>query len=291
MKTININTKYGEGFQIQESFKALRTNLQFSGSDVKTFAVTSSLPNEGKSFISVELAISLAEFGKKVLLLDCDLRKSVLVSKYVNYTGINGLSQYLSGQASIEDVTYATQINGLCVIFSGPFPPNPVELLGGQTFKSLIEKSRELFDYIIIDTPPLGQVIDSAVVASICDGAILVIAENQINYRLAQNVKNQLEKSNCRILGAILNMTGDSRGKHYGRHYGKYYNKFYGKYYSNYYNYGGGEYTYGYGYGAYNSHVQEPKSDEVALKDTAKDKANAEKTEEVKEAGSKKKKK
>ena len=109
MKTINLDFSASKDYFVNESLKTLRTNVQFCGTDVKAIAVTSCQPNEGKSTISLELARSLAEVGKKVLFIDADLRKSVIVQKYVDGVGIVGLSQYLSGQNTLEDVLYSTQ--------------------------------------------------------------------------------------------------------------------------------------------------------------------------------------
>ncbi len=206
MKNINLNLKTPDRYEIKEAFKTLRTNLLFSGSDIKTIAITSSGQNEGKSFVSIELSKSLAESGKKVLLIDADLRKSVLVEKLVSENDIVGLSHYLSGQSESDVVVYQTQFSDFYIVFSGPYPPNPVELLGSKRFEEMLEYYRTIFDYIIIDTPPLGLVIDAAVVASQCDGVILNVGANHTNHRTLQRVKSQLTRSGCRLIGAVLNM-------------------------------------------------------------------------------------
>lgn len=214
------------GYQVSEAYKSLRTNLQFCGEDKKVIAVTSCTPNEGKSSVSMQLAISLAESGKKVLLIDADLRKSVLVGRtVVSQKGIMGLTHYLSGQCSIQDTICQTNVKNFHLIYSGPFPPNPAELLGGTKFKTTIEALRKVYDYIVIDTPSLGSVIDAAIVADICDGSIMVIESGLISYRFAQEVKGQLEKSNSPILGVILNKVDvqkHSHGQYYGKYYGEY---------------------------------------------------------------------
>ena len=232
MKTINLDLKAVQDYFVNESLKSLRTNVQFCGTDVKAIAVTSCSPNEGKSTLSLELARSLAEVGKKVLFVDADLRKSVTVQRYADEAGVLGLSQYLSGQNSLEDVLYATQIEGLHIIFSGTFPANPVELLNSSMFNKLLEEQTQVYDYVIVDTPPLGMVIDCAVIANVCDSAIIVIAAEKIPYRQAKAIKLQLEKSGVHILGVVLNRVKPSGFRHhrtYKTGYGKY-KSVYGEY-------------------------------------------------------------
>lgn len=216
-------------YQIEEAYKSLRANLQFCGDDKKVIAITSCTPNEGKSSVSLQLAISLAESGKNVLFIDADLRKSVLLGRTkASQQTVKGLTHYLTGQSELKDVVYSTNIPKLYLIYSAPFPPNPAELLGGKNFRSFLKAVRKVYDYVIIDTPPLGNVIDSAVIAEECDGAILVIESGVISYRFAQEVKAQLEKSNCPILGVVLNKV-DMQKQAYGK-YGKNYGKYYGDY-------------------------------------------------------------
>lgn len=217
-------------YRVNEAYKTLRTNILFCGSDIKVLTFTSCTPNEGKSSVSFNLAVSIAELGKKVILIDADLRKSVLIGRYKVGEVEYGLTHYLSGQKELKDVLLHTDIENMDVIFSGSTVPNPAELLNHNRFSSLITKLREEYDYVIIDTPPLGSVIDSAIVAKISDGAVIVIEANAISYRLAQNVKEQLEKSNCRILGAVVNKVPLERTSYYGKYYGRYYGKYYGHY-------------------------------------------------------------
>lgn len=212
-----------QNYFMREAFNTLRTNILFSGKDVKNIVITSCLANEGKTTISTEIAKNLAESGKKVLLIDADLRKSVMVSRYTKTRGLLGLSQVLSGQVEADDAIYKTQVNGLDVIFAGPYPPNPTELVGSPAFKELLDYKRDCYDYILIDAAPLGLVIDAAVMASVCDGAILVINSGSIKYRFAQEVKLQLQKSGCKILGVVLNKVGRKKlGGHYGSYYAGY---------------------------------------------------------------------
>lgn len=217
-----------EDYQYKEAMKTLRTNIQFSGNNIRTIMLTSSLPNEGKSDINFHLAASMAQLGKKVLLIDADIRKSVFVARHQPDRKVDGLSQYLSGQKEMEEVIYTTSVPNLDIVFAGPFSPNPAELLEGTLFQTLLSKSREEYDYIFIDTPPMGSLIDGAVVAQYCDGAVLVIESGTISYHILQRVKGQLEKTGCRIMGVILNKVDVNQASyHYGK-YGKY--KKYGGY-------------------------------------------------------------
>lgn len=212
-------------FRTKEAFKTLRSNIEFTGEEVKVIAITSCTPNEGKSSVSFNLAKAFAENGRQVLLIDADLRKSVMRNHYKKGKVRLGLVHYLIGRNSFDDVCCETDVNNMFLIFAGPVPPNPSELLGNKRFARLIKEAREEFDYIIVDTPPLGSVIDGAVVAKKCDGVSLVIESGIISYRFAQKVKEQLEKAECRILGCILNKVSTSSEGYYGKYYGNYYGK------------------------------------------------------------------
>ena len=231
LQSVVLKEDHEMDFRTREAYKTLRANLEFAGDDVKVIAVTSCTPNEGKSSISMNLAKAIAEGGKKVILIDADLRKSVLVGRYKTGAVKFGLTHYLSGQKKFNEVYCATNIQNLYVAFSGPVPPNPSELLGGKYFNNMVVKLREHFDYVIIDTPPLGSVIDSAIVSKQCDGCVIVIASNEISYKFAQKVKEQLEVAECRILGCVLNKVNLTQKGYYGKYYGKYYGRYYGKYY------------------------------------------------------------
>ena len=218
---INLVRSMKDDYGYNEAIKTLRTNIQFCGSNIKTVMMTSSMPDEGKSDISMALAQSLAQIGKKTLILDADIRKSILVARYQLDHEVNGLSQYLSGQKNLEEVLYNTSTENLDIIFSGPYSPNPAELLEEDLFEKLLEAAKAYYDYVIVDTPPMANLIDGAIVARHCDGAVIVIESGAISYRLEQKVKSQIEKSGCRILGVVLNKVDLSEDKYYGR-YGKY---------------------------------------------------------------------
>ena len=212
-------------YQIKEAYKTLRSNIEFSGQNVKVVSVTSCTPGEGKTSVAMALARAFAEAGKKTVLVDADMRKSVLVGRYKTGSVRLGLTHCLVGRERLSSVICETDTPNLYVIFSGPVPPNPSELLGGRIFGKAIENMKSVFDYVIIDTPPLGSVIDAAVVAKQCDGAVMVVESNAISYRFAQRVKDQLDKSGAKILGVVLNKV-DISGKGYYGNYGHYYGKY-----------------------------------------------------------------
>ena len=218
-------------FRSREAYKMLRSNVEFSGEDIKLICVTSCIPNEGKSNISFELAKSYAQMGKKTLLLDADFRKSVMRRFHKRGKVRLGLTNYLVGKAELADAICSTDVMGLHMMFSGPIPPNPSELLGNKRFQSLLEKVREEYDIVIIDTPPLGSVIDAAIVSKHCDGAVLVIASGAVSYRFARRIKEQIEMAGCPILGCVLNKVKINDKGYYGKYY---YGKYHGEYYHSY---------------------------------------------------------
>ena len=230
MQVINIGKLNKLDYSSAEAYKSLRTNIEFCGKDVKVIGLTSCIPNEGKTSVALNVARSIAESGKKVLFIDADMRKSVLVGRYrISSKNLNGLSHFLAGYKEVDEVMCETNIENLFVMLAGSVPPNPSELLGNDRFKEFIKSSRDFVDYIIIDCPPLGSVIDAAIISKVCDGMALVISSKEISYRFAQKVKEQLEKTNCKILGVILNKVRvKENGYYYGRYYGKYYGKYYG---------------------------------------------------------------
>lgn len=217
---------------MKESLRALKTNIQFCGDDIRTLVLTSALPNEGKSTVTLDLARSLTESGKRVLLIDTDMRKSVYVGRLravpTDGSEIYGLSHFLSGQKRLEDVLYGTEIPGLYMIFAGPSVPNPTEILEKNYFQDLLKFASEHFNYVLLDCAPIGAAIDAAVIAKHCDGAILVVAQGMASGRMLQNVKKQLEVSGVRILGVVLNKVRMKKSGYYGGYYGSYYGSYYG---------------------------------------------------------------
>lgn len=213
----------------QEAFKTLRTNIDFSGEDIKVICITSALPNEGKTTVSYNLARAFAENGRPTLLIDADLRRSVM-RKQICKAGEagQGLIYYLLGRKRYEETVCRTDLKNLDLIFAGKFPPNPSELLGGKRFANLIERARQEYSIVVIDTPPIGSVIDAAVVARVCDGSVLVLKEGAVSYRLAQRCKSQLEASKAPVLGCVLNDVEMTSSRYYSRYYKAYGGRYYG---------------------------------------------------------------
>ncbi len=221
MEKIAVKSFINQEFQYAESMKTLRTNLLFSGSDVRSIALTSFHAGEGKSTVSFQLAASLAQSGKSVLLLDTDLRKSQLAARMRVRGKIEGLSHFLSGLANADEVIRQTDIDGMYILFAGARVPHAAELLGSPNFGRLMTALKQNFDYVIVDSAPLGLVIDCAVMAPYVDGVLLVIDSTDNSAKMERRVKAQLDKVDARVLGAVLTKvdTADRHG-YYGKVYG-----------------------------------------------------------------------
>ena len=190
-----------------ESMRHLRTNLQFVDVDhpVKVIAVVSSVPEEGKSTTAVNLAIAFAEAGRRVMLIEADMRRP-RVADYLGLEGAVGLSDVLAGQVAIDDVLQRWGRHDMWVLASGSIPPNPSELLGSRNMATLLERQRAEFDLIIIDTPPLLPVTDAAGVAAYADGAVLVARAGRTPQQRVRMAANSLRAVDARLLGCVLNM-------------------------------------------------------------------------------------
>lgn len=203
-----------------ESFKTLRTNLLYT-KDMNTIAITSATPNEGKTTSAFYLAKSYIEIGKKVVLIDCDLRKASLRKFFTVREKTTGISDFLSQQT--QDFLYETSEENLYVIFAGKVPPNPTELLTGSMFEKLIETLKQEFDIIIIDTSPMSAGINATIVGRVVDGIVLVIRNNFVKKHTVQRVKKELERNDCRVVGAVLNRIEKHQADYYEYGYGEYY--------------------------------------------------------------------
>ena len=211
-----------ENYFYEESIKTLRTNIQFTGKNVKIILLTSCYPNEGKSDIAMQLAQEIGKAGKSVLLIDADLRKSAYIVRYKVKRSVKGLSEFLSGQASESEIKYTTNFQNVDIIFSGPSAPNPSELLEDPAFGELMKKVRMEYDFVLLDTPPVMTVIDAAVIAKESDGAVLIVESGRVSYKAAQKALEQIRKSDCKVLGAVLNKVDIKRDKYYSD-YSSYY--------------------------------------------------------------------
>ena len=222
--------KIKDDIPVSEAYNTLRSNIQFCGKHIKVISVTSCLSGEGKSSVSMQMAVSMADIGKRVLFIDADLRKPASSKQIKIDRGIPGLTQYLSGMCETREVLLKTNRKNMNMIHSGPVPANPSELLENGRLEELLDEVKSQYDYIIIDTPPLVPVIDSAIISNICDRIIMVIECNRISCRLAASVTKQLNKTNCRILGVILNKVDNNKKSSYEKYYDStYYREYYGR--------------------------------------------------------------
>ena len=237
MQRAQINGKLDLDYAGSEAFNTVCSNLSFSGKNVKKIVVTSCEPNDGKSFISIQIAVNMAKRGKKVMMIDADLRLSVLNAHYeIQLSGPGyGLAHYLSGQCQFEDAVYETSVPNMFLIPIGTDVQAPLSLISTPDFDHMIRAVGETFDYVIIDAPPIGLVIDAAEIAKSCDGSILVMEYSKTHRRALAEAKEQMERTGTPILGCILNKVTMDRlsTKKYYSYGGKYgYSKYgrYGKY-------------------------------------------------------------
>lgn len=193
-------------FSFVEAFKSLRTNIKFisSTSDMNTFVVTSSLPDEYKTTVVVNTAISLAEEGANVVVVDCDFRKPS-IHKYLKLGHrFKGVTNVLMGEVSLDDTLVRFEDLGINVMVAGTIPPNPAELLASDKMKNLVETLSQSFDYVIIDTPPVVTVTDAAVLGQYADGVLLVVKSEGPVKDAVVAAKTKLESVGCNIIGTVL---------------------------------------------------------------------------------------
>lgn len=207
---------------ISEAYRALRTNIQFSAIDeeLKVIMVTSAGPGEGKSTTINNLAVAYAQSDKKVILIDADLRKPTV---HHTFTASNrwGLTSLLTNQTPFDKVIHSTGIPNLDILTSGPIPPNPSEILSSRRLVQLLETLRETYDYIFIDTPPVIAVTDAQIVATKCDGVVLVVDSGKVKREIAQKAKANLDHVQARILGVVLNnIDRKTKDSYYYYYYG-----------------------------------------------------------------------
>ncbi|GAA0109157.1 CpsD/CapB family tyrosine-protein kinase [Clostridium tertium] len=198
-----------------ESYRTLRTNIQYSSFDkeYKVIMVTSSEPGEGKSTTAGNLALCLAQGDKKVILVDCDLRKPSLHKKF-KVSNIIGLSDVIIGKEELVTAFHRYNKN-LVILTSGKIPPNPSEMLSSKTMTVLLEELKNNFDYIILDTPPVQAVTDSQILSTKSDGTIIVVKAERTKKDSVENSINLLKKVNANIIGTVLNGVDNSRNKYY----------------------------------------------------------------------------
>jgi len=201
---------------VSEAYRVLRTNIQYSNVDMplRVLAITSSGPGEGKSTTISNLAITFAQTGSKVLLVDGDLRKPS-IHKFYDLPNQTGLVNILAKQASAGSCIHDTLVENLFILTSGPTPPNPSELLQSDSMRKFLSEIEEIFDVVLIDTPPVCNVTDAAILSSVVDGIILVAASGKVKIDQIKRAKDILDRVNANIIGVVLNKLDKNSNRNY----------------------------------------------------------------------------
>lgn len=237
MKKLEITRFSKPDYVTAEGLNTLVTNLSYCGKDIQRIMVTSRYAGEGKSYVTMNLMNTLAGIGRRVVLIDTDLRASGIQSNYRlrgENEHIDGLSEYLSGHCSFDEVLYETNIPGAYLIPAGHEAPNPLQLLETDAMKDLVDRLSAEFDFVLLDTPPVGILADAVALAKYCDGALLVVAYRQGKQREIGDAVANIQQTGCKVLGAVLNDVRfkNLSNRHYyynSKRYSSYYSKRYGK--------------------------------------------------------------
>src|SRR5471030_437302 len=202
-----------------EAYRTLRTNIQYSSIDkeIKSIVVTSACPMEGKSTVSGNLALAFAQNGKKVIIVDCDLRKPSIHRKF-NISNLCGLSEVMIGKETLDNAIQKYKSN-LHILPSGKIPPNPAEMINSTTMSNLLEELKVEYDIVIIDSSPLEAVTDSQILSTKVDGTILVLKAGVSKIESVKEAKNLLNKVGANIIGLVINQISKSK-KNYDYYYG-----------------------------------------------------------------------
>lgn len=219
-KNVNLLTHFNSNSPLAEQYRLIRNNLHFSSvdKDIRTIVVTSPEPSDGKSTTSANLAIILSQQGKRVLLVDTDLRKPSIHYAF-NISNIDGLTSVLTKDITLDQAIFRTYISNLDILPCGPIPPNPSELLDSKAMELVMEELKPAYDYVIFDTPPILVVTDSQIIASKCDGVVMVVASGKTKKDRAMKAKDFLEKANSMMIGVVVNGVAKKNRDYYG-HYG-----------------------------------------------------------------------
>lgn len=214
---------------ISEAYRSIRTNIQFANIDrnIKSIIVTSATKSEGKTTTLSNLAVTMADMGKKVIVVDCDLRRPK-IHKTFDLTNIGGISDILLNSANYIDYIKTTDIKNLEILTAGQIPSNPSEMISSKSMRKLLEQIKGDYDYMFIDVPPVGVVTDASILATIVDGVILVCASGGVEIELARLAKQTLTNVGANILGVVLNKVNLESKSAYSSHYSYYY-EYYGK--------------------------------------------------------------
>ena len=222
MQGLDLITVTEPNSPMSEAYRTLRTNIEYSSFDkkVKSVLITSSGPGEGKTTTASNLAVVMAQGGKKTILIDCDQRKPT-IHKMFKISNSIGLSNMLVGESEMEIGIEKTEVPNLYVLSSGIKPPNPAELLGSEKMKNFVEELKKTYDFIILDTPPIIMVTDAQILAQYTDGCLLVISSREAERDSVIKAQGLLEKVNAKILGVVLNKVDYTKKGYYQYEYGE----------------------------------------------------------------------
>ena len=207
---------------VQNAAKTLLANIRFASVDrpVKSIVLTSSVPNEGKSFVAYNLAQAIASSGKRTLIVECDMRGRSLADM-VGARARHGIYAVLSGQVELDEALVATSHRNLFFLDSEPHIPNPADILSSQRFRKLVAQMESDFDYVVIDTPPVGTFVDAAIIAALADATALVVRERFVKRVELQNAYDQLKRADTNVIGVIMNMCEAESSEYYYAYYNK----------------------------------------------------------------------
>lgn len=207
---------------VQNAAKTLLANIRFASVDrpVKSIVLTSSVPNEGKSTVAYNLAQAIASSGKRTLIVECDMRRRSLADM-VGARARHGIYAVLSGQVELDEALVATSHRNLFFLGSEPHIPNPADILSSQRFRKLVAQMESDFDYVVIDTPPVGTFVDAAIIAALADATALVVRERFVKRAELQNAYDQLKKADANVIGVIMNMCEAESSEYYYAYYNK----------------------------------------------------------------------
>ena len=222
-----VDLYYGTKTSLRDSVKTLRANIQFASLDkeIKTVALTSVIPSEGKTTLSCFLGISVAEAGKRTVIVECDYRHPMVAKNF----GVDSERKKPdeSGDKKIDAALKKTEVENLWVLDMKCKVTNPVELICSEAYKNMVDKLKADFDFVIFDTPPLGAFIDAAHISTLADGTVLVIRQGQVEKRAAKDVLEQLKKANANVLGAVINNVKVKKVGYYYNYYHYYTSRYY----------------------------------------------------------------
>ncbi|MBQ3300834.1 MAG: CpsD/CapB family tyrosine-protein kinase [Eggerthellaceae bacterium] len=222
-------------YSVEEAINRLRINISFLGSDVRKIMIISSEPNEGKSFVAMNLWNQIAEAGEKGILVDADMRNSTMATKYDLHredgAELKGTSHFLAGNAELNDVLFHTKYGKGDLLPNVENIINPSMLLETRVFEDLLNARANVYRYVFVDAPPLGLVSDGERIGNLCDGAILCVRSGSTPKGVVRESVHQLERAGCPLLGIVLNRVNESKSGYYHSYYSRRYGSRYGRYY------------------------------------------------------------